>query len=79
MSLKRKYVFHLEENVCFIARAAPEDRANHNVPANLEMVRAKELPYFQLETGVIEAKIIFQNISSRHGQHAFKLRLFSNI
>ena len=29
MSLKRKYVFHLEENVYSIAGAATEDRANH--------------------------------------------------
>lgn len=39
------------------------------------MVRANEFLYFQLEAGVIEARIIL-DISNGHGRHAFELRLY---
>ena len=72
MSLKWKYVIHLEETfIYFIVRAVPEDQANHKP-------RAKEFLYFQLETGVIEVKFKL-DISNLHGRTHLNFRLFSNI
>ena len=57
--------------IYFIAREVPGDQANHKP-------RAKELIYFQLETGVIVVKFKL-DISNGHGRMYLSLRLFSNI